>query len=689
MSAPDFVFGSLGYGLAGAAYLLLALLLVTNFRQRARGLLLVGAALATVVWGGVYAAGNIWFLLEPIQIFTLEFVHDAAWLMFLAGLLSGAVGGRQFRYVRYAGVLIAISILAVGTGFEIAFRYGYAVAGASQFLVMGSLLTALAGLISIEQIYRNARESQRRGLKFLCLGVGAMFAFDLFLYSNAILVGEISPLFWSARGYVVALCMPLIAMAVGRSPTWSAGVFVSRQIVFYSATVFGAGIYLTLIGLAGYYVRTYSTEWGPLAQVVLFSAGVIALFIFLFSDLTRARLRVFISKHFYENKYDYREEWLRLIETLTSTEEALPLKKRAIKALAQIVDAPSGLLWSRSEEANEFRVASNWNTNAPNGCFAADDSLPEFMQQTGWIVEVREYLIDPSHYKSLELSTDLLGLERPAFVVPLFNDADLLGFVTLSETASNGNLNYEDRDLLKTAGMQVASYLAQDQANERLAQGRQFEAYNRLTAYIMHDLKNVIAQQSLVVDNAQKHKNNPEFVEDAIATIQGGVTRMRRVIEQLQQGSVERALKRVEVNSIIKKAVSQCSDHVPVPKAQVGKSRVWVRADPERLQMALFHSIRNAQDATEPDGEVSVVLSNSAGECHITVNDTGCGMDEAFVHERLFKPFDSTKGTQGMGIGAYQIRETIQSIGGSVEVDSVVGRGTSVTLKLKTDDAHA
>ena len=675
----------MGYTLAAVAFLILALLLVLNFRQRLRGLLLAGAALATVIWAGAYAVSSTWFQLAPFHVFVLEFSHDAAWLIFLSGLLSGAVGGPQFKYLRYAGVFVVASILIVGAGWEVAFQYGYAGTGASRFLVMGSLLTALAGLIGVEQIYRNARESQRRGLRFLCLGVGAMFAYDLFLYSNAILVGEISPLFWSARGYVVALCMPLIALAVGRSPAWSTGVFVSRQIVFYSATVFGAGVYLTIIGFTGYYIRTYSTEWGPLIQVVFFSAAVISLFVFLFSDLTRARLRVFISKHFFENKYDYRQEWLRLIETLTSAEEALPLKKRAIKALAQIIDAPSGLLWLSSPEAGEFRVASNWNTNAPSGCLAADASLPEFLRRSGWIVDVHEYHGDPSHYGSLELSADELGLEHPAFVIPLFNDADLLGFITLSETVSGSSLNYEDRDLLKTAGMQVASYLAQEQANERLAQGRQFEAYNRLTAYIMHDLKNVIAQQSLVVDNAQKHKNNPEFVEDAIETIKGGVVRMRRVIEQLKQSSVEHTLKRVEVNAIIEKAVSQCADHVPVPKTKQGKSRVWVRADPERLQMAVVHSIRNAQDATEPDGDVSVHLSHSADECRITVTDTGCGMDEAFVHERLFKPFDSTKGTQGMGIGAYQIRAPVQSIGGSVDINSVVGRGTTIVLTLKTD----
>ena len=683
MNASSLVFEAVGYGLAGTAFLFLSLLLVIDFRKRPQGLLLVGAAAATAVWGGVFAAGSTLFTLAPFHVFMLELAVDAAWLMFLSGLLSGAVGSPYFQMVRYGGVLIAVVIMLAGIGLEIAFGNGYVAVGASGLLVVGSLLTALAALVSVEQIYRNARESQRTGLKFLCLGVGTIFAFDLFLYSNAILTGEISRLFWSARGYVVALSVPLIAIAVSRSPSWSAGVFVSRQIVFYTATVIAAGVYLTVIGFAGYYVKSFSGVWGPAAQVVLFSGAIIALFVFLFSDSTRNRLRVFIDKHFYQNKYDYRKEWLRLSDILTSSDDAMPLKKRAIQALAQIVESPSGVLWLISADGEEYRAASNWNTSEHSGSFQSAESLPAFMRRTEWIIDIGEYLADPSHYQSLQLEADSLGLENPALVVPLCSDVDMIGFVALSAPVSELDLNYEDRDLLKTAGKQVASYLMQDQATELLAQARQFEAFNKLTAYIMHDLKNIIAQQSLVVENAQKHKSNPAFIDDAITTIKGGVARMRRVIEQLQQRSSEPAVTRAELGAIILKAVSQCADRNPAATTHIGDDRIWVRADPDRLQSAIYHAIRNAQDATGDGGEISVTLSAAADTSRIIVKDNGCGMDEVFVRERLFKPFDSTKGTQGMGIGAYQIRETLRSIGGSVQIESAVGCGTTVTLLLK------
>jgi len=199
----------------------------------------------------------------------------------------------------------------------------------------------------------------------------------------------------------------------------------------------------------------------------------------------------------------------------------------------------------------------------------------------------------------------------------------------------------------------------------------------------MHDLKNLIAQQSLVVENAEKHKGNPEFIDDAMATIKGGVNRLRRLIENIEHRSAGQPVERIELGKLIAQAVSQCSDQSPVPKAGKKGSKVWVRADKERLLMALYHALRNAQEATPPEGEVHIELSGDQKSCTIAVSDTGAGMDEAFIRDRLFRPFDSTKGTQGMGIGAYQMRETIRSMGGEVAVSSELGVGTLLTITLE------
>ena len=371
-----------------------------------------------------------------------------------------------------------------------------------------------------------------------------------------------------------------------------------------------------------------------------------------------------------------------MIETLTGPEGDLPLRKRAIKSLAQILDAPSGMLWIRSLGQRNYQCVAGWNEQCPRQEIGEEHSVVRFLKETGWVIDLREYEGNRDRYKSLRVDDELPGRATTAIVVPLLHDGELLGFAFLAQPRTSQTLNYEDHDLLKTVGKQIASYLAQELSTEQLAESRQFEAFNRLTAYLMHDLKNLIAQQSLVVENAERHKGNPEFIDDAMATIKGGVDRLRRMIEHIQHRSVKQPVERTEMGKLILQAVSQCQDRQPSPKARIDVQSVWVWADRERLLMAVYHALRNAQDATPADGDVSIELSIDESNCVVTVADTGNGMDEAFVRDRLFKPFDSTKGTQGMGIGAWQMRETVRSMGGGVVVRSELQRGTAVTITL-------
>jgi putative PEP-CTERM system histidine kinase len=308
----------------------------------------------------------------------------------------------------------------------------------------------------------------------------------------------------------------------------------------------------------------------------------------------------------------------------------------------------------------------------------------QFIQKDGWLVDLAEYDRVPDRYDNLELPPWLQECGNAWLIVPLMSSRELLGMVLLHKSPGSPELNYEDRDLLKTVGNHIAVHLAQEKSDNLLAQAQQFEAYNRLTAFLMHDLNNLIAQQSLIVENAEKHKGNPKFIDDALTTISGSVVRMRRVIDHLKQTSVVQPVQKVELGKLLMQAASDCESRDPSPRAAVGDKEVWVRADRDRLFMALTHAIRNAQDATPADGSVAVKLDHVDGIARIEIADTGCGMDETFIRERLFKPFDSTKGTQGVGIGAYQIRETIRAAGGKVSVESVVGQGTRLVVTLKS-----
>ena len=675
----------IGYALAGIAFLAIAVVLLLRWSAQLHGVWLALAAATTGIWGFVLAASSDAPATVGLPVFMAELSNDAAWLLFLSMLLSDAVGYPRNRLLRFSGVLIALLVIVAGIWSGLGFAGSAVLPELSQILVLGSLVTSVLLLVGIEQVYRNARESQRSGIKYLCLSAGAISAYDLFLYSSAYIAGSVNNLLWDVRGAIVLMCVPVIGIAVVRGPTWMGGLFVSRQVVFYTVTLLSAGIYLTMVAFAGNYIRLSGGDWGPAAQLIFFAAAALALSVLLVSKHIRATLRVYISKHFFESKYDYRDEWLRLIETLTSPDEELPLRKRAIKSLAEVIDAPSGLLWLKLPGDTEFRCVAGWNAPTPAAPIGDDHSLVAFLQDMGWIIDLREYQRHRELYKGLQLDDALPDLESAEFIIPLLHDGVLLGFVFLAHQRTPGPLNFEDHDLLKTAGKQIASYVAQELATDQLAESRQFEAFNRLTAYLMHDLKNLIAQQTLVVDNAKRHKDNPNFIDDAIATIEGGVARLGRVIEQLQQRTAETRPDRVDITRLILQAESQCSDRQPVPTARVESPAIWVKGDRERLLMAFIHALRNAQEATSSDGQVSIQVEAVDSGCSIRIKDTGSGMDESFVRDRLFKPFDSTKGTQGMGIGAYQIRETIRSMGGEMYVKSEPGIGTELFLKLPVE----
>jgi putative PEP-CTERM system histidine kinase len=266
--------------------------------------------------------------------------------------------------------------------------------------------------------------------------------------------------------------------------------------------------------------------------------------------------------------------------------------------------------------------------------------------------------------------------------VPFFNEDGLLGFVLLAAAKVPSGLTWEDRDLLKTVSSQVGGFLAQYESNQALAQARQFEAFNKLTAFLMHDLKNLVAQQSMIVQNADRHKNNPAFIDDMIMTVDNSVKRMSRLLEQLRRNHTAGDMRRVEVGRILQEVIEECRVRLPEPQFSADGNEAIAMVDPEGFSMILGHIVRNAQEATQAQGQVNVRLSSGDGKIKIEIEDDGMGMDPAFVRESLFKPFYTTKSSRGMGIGAYQARELIRGAGGDVAVRSQPGEGTVFIITL-------
>jgi putative PEP-CTERM system histidine kinase len=462
-------------------------------------------------------------------------------------------------------------------------------------------------------------------------------------------------------------------------------------VVFYTTTFIAVGVYLVVMALAGYVIRDLGGSWGRVGQILFFTGAAVVLVFLTASSALRRHATVFISKHFYSNKYDYRIEWLRFIQTLSSRTDE-DIRRTSVRAVAQIFDSPGGILFLSDQQAREFVPVMAWpirlESVAGIAPISANSELVQFVRQKQWIIDLEEYRRLPDVYQNIELPGWLPQNPALRIISPLLELDRLFGFFVLYDPPPPFVLMYEDRDLLKTVGRHVATQLAQHDADRRLAESRQFEAYNRLTAFMMHDLKNSVAQLQLLVRNAERHKHNPDFIDDAIGTIDNTVDRMTRLIEQLSHAATDAPTQTIRLDDLVRNTVDRCSLRPPLPELQAGAEPILIKADLQRLSAVVEHVIRNAQDAS-PGGSVSIELRTAGSDAVLTVSDDGKGMDAEFVRERLFRPFDSTKGSKGMGIGAYQTREYVQMLGGHVEVQSSPGQGTvfSITLPLAQETA--
>ncbi len=669
--------GLIGYLSGAVAFTALGIALLTIWRGRLGALLLVAVG-ATVAWCMLLAVHAGTPTLSPVLVFLAELFKSTFWLIFLVSLILGR-GESEFP-ARMRLFVHGLWVVLLGAG-SVAVLFDAREWVQSIFLY-GFFIMALTGLVITEQVYRNTLASQRWSVKFLCLALAGLFVFDLVMYAKGLMFRGIDQGLWNSRGYIHLLVAPLIAVSASRSAQWSAGLYVSRQMAFYTTSLLGAGLYLLAMAAGGYYVRIWGGEWGTVAQAIFVFAGMLGLLVLLFSGQVRARIRVFLNKHFFRYKYDYREEWLRLTRLLSSADDELPLKDRAIMSVANPVESPGGALWMRANE-NSYTLVSKWNLAVPEiAAVSADSPLLVFLSERSWVVDLAEHRRNPGMYGSLKIPRWLEELPAAWLVVPLVKDEGLSGFIVLARSRAPQALTWEDLDLLKTLGRQVAGYLEMERAAGMLAEASQFQAFNRFTAFIMHDLKNLIAQQSLVVKNAARHKHNPEFIEDAISTVDNSVRRMSRLLEQLRQGEAPEVARRLDLAALCEDVAAQCSPRQPGVNVAVESGELQVRASRDGLATVLGHVVRNAQDAAGPGGKVTIRLYQRDDSAIVEVVDNGPGMDDHFIRERLFRPFESTKGSKGMGIGAYQAREFVRSAGGDVEVESGAGDGTRFRLVL-------
>ncbi len=685
---------SAGYFISAALFVILELLLITHWRGRLQGGLLLLVVALTIAWA--FASGMAGyherFFFRSIIFF--EILRNILLYSFLLALLRPVYQARhhQVSYRIIQNLVYTISLVILAGTFYINYNlkiYEYTF-HIDYRLVLGSiLLLSAVGLFLLLELFRNSDNAGREGLRYLFIAALLIFILDFVLYSNALVFGQIDKELWSGRGYLIAVAVPLIALSAQRNPGWSIDVFVSKQLVFHATTMVAVGIYVFLVAIVSYYIQIKSGRWSAAIQVVFLLSAVSLLLFALLSTTLRARTKVFINKHFFNYKYDYREEWSKITRELSRAGEEDGLYITVVNSISSLVMSKGGMLWLQNEHKSSYHIVANTMSAEVIASEPVDGDFARFLLDKDWIIDLRELQNSPQHYQGLDIPPWLMDLHDAWLVIPLRHRDELYGFMVLSRSIMMRKLNWEDRDLLKTASMQAVSYLVFQQASDFLARSEKFAVFHRLSAFIVHDLKNLIAQLDLITRNAEKFKHNPEFVDDAFETVQLASTKMERLLTQLKQGRFSaHAAGSINIQDAMEEVVRNHNTYLPYPQLQCSLKNVRISANHDRFLSVMGHIIKNAQEATEDDGNVRVNVTHNNDTITIKIADDGCGMDKSFIREKLFTPFFTTKGNAGMGVGAYECREFIESLGGNVEVSSIPGKGTEFILNIPAIAVH-
>ena len=611
--------------ICAVVYLGLAFLLALHSERRPPALALIGVCAITGAWAALSALAGARDEGSEAARF-LEVLQAAGWVSFLiiahrAGLPRSDRGSGH-----WIGLAIVAGLAATVAGLDLRSNAsGDPYFQAEQYL---RVILSIMGLVLAEVLLRQARSDGHWRVTYLCLGVGGLLVYDLFVASQAALLHRPDPVLEASRGLVCALAAPLIAVAAARNPVWSVELNVARRAVYQVGSLYAVAIYFLLLGLVGVALRGMDREWGPYAQVGLLFTAVVALGVAWFSSGVRGGMQRGIARSFFTHRHDYREQWFRFTEALASPAGGGNLRERTLRAIAQVVESPGGCLWLREGDVLVL-VAGRLPSAAPDEEPGDGPLAAELDRISSSVVLLEGGKPGEPRLDLADLPEWLRGWKGAWLVVPLVHYGESLGFVILTYPPGRRSIDSEDRELLEAVANHAASTLSAEQTTMRLGEVQRFQELSRGTAFIAHDLRNLANELSLTLANTRKHVQNPEFQRDLLLSMEESVAGMQRLLDKLRDRPDEPARSRItSFSSIIRRSLRIYEGARPVVEIELpDDDPLNVHCDVDRLLALSGHLVRNAVEAAGPDGRVGVRLAREGDRVLFDVTDDGPGME--------------------------------------------------------------
>ena len=618
-----------------------------------------------LIWKKVALAGEI-LLPGTWLTFSLSYGRDPSFFSRNRNLLIAV-------YLLSAGFLVGIvvepslvpDVLLQKTGFYF-----------SVFLILVLVFT----VANFEMTLRASDHSQRWRSKFLLLGIAPVFLFLIFMHSFQLLYpfSEFDFSFIFSAIVTIACLMALFSLV--RHSLLGVDVYVSRDMVFRSFTLAVVGGYLLAVGIIAKIIHTFGGSFDLFFMILFLAIAAIFLGGVLFSERLRKKTRDYINRHFYRNKFEYRKEWMQWTDRMSALVSEKDLLPQVDKMIYENFWIAKTLLWLHDERRNTYPVAYPPDGD-PKHAITPDPAFTQALVDADYPVPCKDLSGAAGLSKTQEKIVSSLGIET---IVPLVIEGHLLGILGLSKTNFMAPLNHEDYDYLKIIGKQVASVLQRKKLSEKLLDLKEKEAFHSFSAFVLHDLKNFISMLSLVVANADRNFDNPEFRKDMTTSIARTVEKMKNLMERLAAFSGGPVLRRerVDLNRMLREQIADIKGSVRARIVEEYRSVPTVALDVEEIGKVFRNLVINADESIlDGKGEIRIRTSVRNGKIAVSVADNGKGISREFLERNLFQLFSTTK-ESGFGIGLYQSRRIVDAHGGTIEVDSEVGKGSTFTVVL-------
>jgi putative PEP-CTERM system histidine kinase len=565
-----------------------------------------------------------------------------------------------------------------------ALRLGAAAKALNVVLLVGFALV----LMNLEQTFRAAVGTMRWRIKYVVLGLAVIFGGHLYVRSQAILFSALDISIYSVESSALFIGCLFLVLAYARAGLAEADVYPSRAVLRSSLTILVVGAYLFLVGVLAQVAAFFGGVESFRFQAFVILLGMAGLALLLLSDRFRQRVHAFVVRHFGKAQHDSVQVWAGFSRRVASVKNATDLCGSTAQFVSETFGALSVAVWLLNREDGQF-VRSGSTTRRPGEPHAAElaaataEAVDEELRSRdapfnleaidgAWAEELRR--LNPTTF-------DARGGNR--WCVPLVSGDRAFGAVVLADRVGGAAYSTEEIDLLSCIAAQVTSVLLNLRLADEVAHAKELETFRTMSAFFVHDLKNTAASLNLMLKNLPVHFDNPEFRADALRSIGNTARRIDEMICRLgalRQGQVLETAE-ADLNQLVSETVEGIEDVRALSLTMDLQPLPRVAVDRQQIRSVIANLLLNSRDAIGPDGRIAVRTWSAGGRVTLSIGDNGCGMNDAFMRESLFRPFQSTK-KNGLGIGMFQARIIVEGHGGTIAVQSAPGQGTTVRVNL-------